>query len=106
MRFEKLKKLIVFLILICSASSLFALEEYVSDIYKRIDKVFSIKSEPQLYDVLETNKNDKYYYLIENYTMKKIRRLIVNNDYDYAMVAIIVGIMMYVVAVLLRKGGF
>lgn len=90
MRFEKIKKFILLLMCFLSTSSIFALEEYVSDVYKKIDTVFTAKSEPQLYDVLETNKNDEYYYLIENYTMKKIRRLIVNNDYDFAMVAIIV----------------
>ena len=84
MRFEKIKKFILLLMCFLSTSSIFALEEYVSDVYKKIDTVFTVKSEPQLYDVLETNKNDKYYYLIENYTMKKIRRLIVNNDYDFA----------------------
>ena len=90
MKFEKLKKYILLLVFFFTANSVFAIEEYVSDIYKEIDKIFAAESEPQLYDVLETNQKDKYYYLIENYTMKKIRRLIVNNDYDYAMVAIIV----------------
>ena len=40
--------------------------------------------------MLSKNTKDKYYYLIENYTQKKIRRLIVNNDYDFAMEATLV----------------
>ena len=69
------------------SGSLFALEEYVSDVYKQIDTCFSAKDEDKLNSVLARNVNDKYYYLMENYTQKKIRRLIVNNDYDFAMTA-------------------
>lgn len=79
----------VFLIFICSVP-LFAVEEYVAKIYKEIDHIFIIKSEDELNTVLSENNNDKYYYLIENYTEKKIRRLIVNNDYDFAMAAIVI----------------
>ena len=90
MKFRKIKKIILALTFSFLTTSVFAVEEYVSQIYKQIDNVFLLKSEPQLFDLLEQNKNDKYYYLIENYAMKKIRRLIVKNDYDYAMTAIIV----------------
>ena len=70
--------------------SLFAVEEYVSEIYKQIDTCFSTQDEAKLDSLLSKNANDKSYYLIENYTQKKIRRLIVNNDYDFAMSAILV----------------
>ena len=62
---------IVFLIFICSVP-LFAVEEYVAKIYKEIDHIFIIKSEDELNTVLSENNHDKYYYLIENYTEKKI----------------------------------
>ena len=87
---KKLKLLILSLVFILTANSLFAVEEYVSQIYKQLDQIFIEKSEDKLSAVLEDNSSDKYYYLIENYTEKKIRRLIVNNDYDFAMTAIIV----------------
>lgn len=87
---KKLKFLILSLVFILTANSLFAVEEYVSQIYKQLDQIFIEKSEDKLSAVLEDNSSDKYYYLIENYTEKKIRRLIVNNDYDFAMTAIIV----------------
>ena len=90
MKFTKIKKIILALAFSFLTTSVFAVEEYVSEIYKQIDKVFLAQSEPQLFDLLEQNKEDKNYYLIENYAMKKIRRLIVKNDYDYAMTAIIV----------------
>ena len=88
--FDKIKRLIFILTFFFLANSVFAVEEYVSDTYKQIDKIFIMQSEPQLYDLLDKNKDDKYYYLIENYTMKKIRRLIVKNDYEFAMDAVIV----------------
>ena len=88
--FKRTKRIILaFIFIMISASSAFALEEYVVEIYKQIDACFTAKSEDKLYSVLSKNTKDKYYYLIENYTQKKIRRLIVNNEYDFAMSAIL-----------------
>lgn len=84
------KTLIVSITMIFLSSSLFAVEEYISQIYKELDRIFIVKSDDELNSVLATNNSDKYYYLIENYTEKKIRRLIVNNDYDFAMTAIVI----------------
>ena len=83
----KIKALLAAVIIGGSTSTLFAVEEYVSDIYKQIDTVFSKKSDTELNAILVSNQNDRYYYLIENYTEKKIRRLIVANDYDFALTA-------------------
>lgn len=85
MSYRKLKVLSVILLLTIFSSKVFALEEYVSEIYKQIDACFTSKDEAKLNDVLSKNTKDKYYYLIENYTQKRIRRLIVNNDYSFAM---------------------
>ena len=85
-----LKIFIFTVFLTLMANSLFAVEEYISNIYKKLDHVFIIKSEKELDTILTDNNQDRYYYLIENYTEKKIRRLIVNNDYDFAMTAIVI----------------
>lgn len=85
-----IKTFIASVMMLLASSSLFAVEEYISKIYKDLDHVFIIKSDEDLNEILSKNNNDKYYYLIENYTEKKIRRLIVNNDYDFAMTAIII----------------
>ena len=87
---RKLKILSLAVLLICSTSKLFALEEYVSEIYKQIDTCFATKDEAKLNSLLSKNTTDRYYYLMENYTQKKIRRLIVNNDYDFAMAATLI----------------
>ena len=87
---RKLKILSLAVLLICSSSKLFALEEYVSEIYKQIDTCFATKDEAKLNSLLSRNTTDRYYYLMENYTQKKIRRLIVNNDYDFAMAATLI----------------
>lgn len=81
------KKIYILFALIFFASPVFAVEEYISDIYKQIDSCFVRKSDKDLNTILHNNQNDKFYYLIENYTEKKIRRLIVANDYDFALVA-------------------
>lgn len=87
---KKIKVLAASFLMMFLTTSLFAVEEYVSKIYKNIDLIFVAKSGTDLNKVLSENTNDKYYYLIENYTEKKIRRLIVNNDYDFAMEAIVI----------------
>lgn len=87
---KKLKLLIMSLMLLLATTSVFAVEEYVSEIYKELDKAFANRSESELNTILSRNTKDRYYYLMENYAEKKIRRLIVNNDYDFAMEAIVI----------------
>ncbi|MBP5519856.1 MAG: hypothetical protein J6X84_04685 [Treponema sp.] len=87
---RKFRVITALLIFTFCTGRLFALEEYVSEIYKQIDDCFGSKNEKKLAALLSKNNNDRYYYLIENYTQKKIRRLIVNNDYNFAMEAILV----------------
>jgi len=90
MIFRKTKVFLILILLFSIALPVFAVEEYISDIYKKIDQIFIIQSEDQLNSILADNNEDQNYYLIENYTEKKIRRLIVNNEYDFAMTAIII----------------
>ena len=85
-----LKKLFVVLTAFMLTSSLFAVEEYVSMVYKQIDDAFVKKSEEMLDEILKDNQNDRFYYLMENYTQKKIRRLILSNDYTFAKQATLV----------------
>ena len=87
---RKIKTLLSVMFVLFVSVSLYAVDEYISKIYKQLDKIFLEKSENALNNVLSDNNQDKNYYLIENYTEKKIRRLIVNNDYDFAMTAIII----------------
>jgi len=72
-----------------AAAPLCALDEYVSDAYRAIDSAFKNRSADELNSVLEANCRNSSYYLIEGYTEKKIRRLIVNSDYEFAMNSII-----------------
>ena len=65
---KKMKKILTVLLMLFISSSVFAIEEYVSEIYKEIDAVFVKKSEKELSAILQKNQNDPYYYLIENYT--------------------------------------
>jgi len=63
-------------------------EDYVSRVYKEIDIIFINQADEELEDILRDNIDDKYYYLMENYTKKKVRRLIIDNEYEFAMTAI------------------
>ena len=89
MMFKKKLKTIILAVLFClGAGNLFAVEEYVSKVYKEIDIIFVKQADKELAEILRENVEDKYYYLMENYTKKKVRRLIIDNEYEFAMTAI------------------
>ena len=85
---RKLKAFFVAILLSFCVGSLFAVEEYVSKVYKEIDIIFINKADKELQEILRENIEDNYYYLMENYTKKKVRRLIIDNEYEFAMTAI------------------
>ena len=85
---RRLKSFLLTLVLFLAAGNLFAVEEYVSKVYKEIDIIFVKQADKELANILRENVDDKYYYLMENYTKKKVRRLIIDNEYEFAMTAI------------------
>ena len=68
MFYKKIKTLIFGMIFLAVSHPLFAVDEYISKIYKQLDKIFYEKSENELNNVLSNNSQDRNYYLIENYT--------------------------------------
>ena len=89
MIFKRRLKLFSLALIFCLLSvKLFAVEEYVSKVYKEIDIIFVKQADKELANILRENIDDKYYYLMENYTKKKVRRLIIDNEYEFAMTAI------------------
>ena len=84
----RLKTFLLAIILCLATGNLFAVEEYVSKVYKEIDVIFINQADKELQNILRENVSDKYYYLMENYTKKKVRRLIIDNEYEFAMTAI------------------
>ena len=86
--YKKLKSFLLAVLFCLCSGSLFAVEEYVSKVYKEIDIIFVKQSDKDLQNILRENIEDKYYYLMENYTKKKVRRLIIDNEYEFAMTAI------------------
>ena len=84
-----LKRLALSLLLLglVFTAPVFAIEQYVMVIYKQVDVCFLDKNDQELNSVLQGNVSDDNYYLIENYTMKKIRRLVVDEDYEFALQA-------------------
>ncbi|MCQ2573758.1 MAG: hypothetical protein MJ182_07670 [Treponema sp.] len=82
---RKLKNLVLAACLLFMALPVFALEEYVSLVYKEIDVAFADRSDVTLDEILQRYQGDTYYFLMENYSMKKVRRLILINDYEFAL---------------------
>ncbi len=85
---KRVKTFLLGLLFFLLAGTAFSVEEYVSKVYKEIDVIFVKKADKELENILRENIEDKYYYLMENYTKKKVRRLIIDNDYEFAMTAI------------------
>jgi hypothetical protein len=67
----------IFLTLTLCISSAFGIDIYVSELYQEIDIAFLNHSDVELDRILGSNQDDENYYLLENYTLKKIRRLVV-----------------------------
>lgn len=85
---SKLKAIFCISCFLICVSSLFAVDVYVSDIYKKIDQAFYNHSAKELDSILSNNVNDRNYYLMEHYAEKKIRQTIIKEDYKFAMDAI------------------
>lgn len=85
---KQIKKLFILFLLSIFTSSLFATEEKISKIYKEIDIIFVEKADEEFNSLLKENVDDTHYYLVENYSKKKVRRLVIDNDYEFAMTAI------------------
>ena len=83
-----IKKIAVLLVFLVSFSvPVFSVEAYVSSLYREIDIAFANKSENELNSILSKNADDVNYYLLENYAMKKVRHLIIQEEYVFAMKA-------------------
>ena len=83
-----IKKIAVLLVFLVSFSvPVFSVEAYVSSLYREIDIAFANKSENELNTILSKNVDDVNYYLLENYAMKKVRHLIIQEEYVFAMKA-------------------
>ncbi len=89
--FSVKKKLVCLLFaVITSLTPLAAVDAYVSNLYKEIDVAFVSRSENALSRILEQNSASSNYYLLENYAMKKIRHLVLEEEYDFALKACLI----------------
>lgn len=82
-----MRKTVFLLILLAFSVPIFSVDAYVSSIYREIDIAFANKSDSELNTILSRNTEDVNYYLLENYAMKKVRHLIIQEDYSFAMKA-------------------
>lgn len=80
---------LIVVLTLCFSSS-YAVDAYISDLYRQIDIAFADKSENSLNNILSKNTEDSNYYLLENYAMKKIRHLLIKEDYEFAQKASII----------------
>lgn len=81
------RRTVFLLILLTFSVPMFSVDAYVSSLYREIDIAFANKSESELNTILSMNTDDVNYYLLENYAMKKVRHLIIQEDYTFAMKA-------------------
>ena len=77
-------------LLVGVALPVFSVEAYVSTLYREIDVAFSNRSVTELDSILSNNARDDNYYLLENYALKKIRHLVIKEDFEFAAEANII----------------
>jgi hypothetical protein len=84
---------LIMLLLICIGPRIvpvFAVDSSISEAYRQIDTAFTNRSDTELGTILHGGHGNDNYDLIEAYTMKKIRRLIISSDFKFAEQAILV----------------
>ncbi len=77
----------VFLLITCMSLSSRVFAQDMSalvKVYADIDKAFASRSGEAVSAVLKTNVDSPSYELVENYTLKKTRQLIIRNDLEFA----------------------
>jgi hypothetical protein len=85
-------KQLILLVLFCAGLGVipvFAVDSRTSEAYKQVDTAFTDHSDTELDAVLRGEQENSDYDLIEAYTMKKIRRLVISNDFKFAESAIL-----------------
>ena len=81
----KSRKLLACLVGVICAVSVFAQSsDDVGEIYKKIDMAIAGKNSEAISNILAENKSSPNYPLIENYTLKKTRQLIITDNLEMA----------------------
>lgn len=82
------KKFRVMLVLFAGLATAFPAfgqaSEELSDIFKQIDMAIASKSSEGISQILSENKGSSNYPMIENYTLKKTRQLIITDNLEFA----------------------
>ncbi|MBB5227266.1 hypothetical protein [Treponema ruminis] len=82
---KKYQKLMaVFVCAFCTFSALAQSTDDVGAVYKKIDMAIASKSADSIAKILNENKSSADYPLIENYTLKKTRQLIITDNLELA----------------------
>ena len=75
---------------VLSVFSGFAQTSGLAEVYAQIDSAFTAKSEEKLNGIFVENRGSPDFRMYENYTMKKIRQLVINNQFEFARAACLV----------------
>lgn len=68
----------------CMFSASAQVSEEISDTYKRIDMAIASRSSESISKILSEHKSSPNYAMIENYTLKKTRQLIITDNLEFA----------------------
>ncbi len=78
------KFLTAFACVVCMFSASAQVSEEISDTYRRIDMAIASRSSDSISKILSENKSSPNYKMIENYTLKKTRQLIITDNLEFA----------------------
>lgn len=83
--FQKSRKTLGLMIALACGFSLFAQsKDDVGEIYKQIDMAVAAKSAERISSILQANRSSENYKLIESYTLKQTRKLIITDNLELA----------------------
>lgn len=84
------RKALVSLIIVWVSLSWNVFAQDLVAVYASMDKAFALRSSDAISTVLRNNQDSPSYEMLENYTLKKTRQLIIKNDLEFAREASLV----------------
>lgn len=83
--FKKSRKLLALSVsMLCVLSSFAQSTDDVGEVFKKIDMAIASKAPESISKILSENRSSSSYSIIENYTLKKTRQLIITDNLEFA----------------------
>ena len=83
-KYSFVRKALISFVVACVSLSWNLFAQDLVAVYASMDKAFALRSGEAVSTVLKANQNSASYEMLENYTLKKTRQMIIKNDLEFA----------------------